>query len=141
MIVLDTNVISELWKATPDPNVLAWVDEQAIETLFLSIITVAKLRFGLAVMPAGKRKKVFHARFENEVLDAFAGRIVLFDLDASRAYAKLMAEARSAGMGIATADGYIAATAAVRNFAVATRDASPFQAAGLRTIDPWELSS
>lgn len=59
MIVLDTNVISELWKITPDPNVLSWIDAQMIETLYLSIITVAELRFGLAAMPEGKRRTIY----------------------------------------------------------------------------------
>jgi predicted nucleic acid-binding protein len=68
MIIIDTNVISELWKADPNPNVLAWVDNQMIETLYLSAITVAELRFGLAAMPAGKRRKIFQERLENEVL-------------------------------------------------------------------------
>ena len=137
MIVVDTNVISELWKAAPAPNVLAWVDEQAIETLCLSAITVAELRFGLAAMPPGKRRTIYLDRLEREVLSAFRGRVLAFDLDASQAYAELMARAQAAGKAIGTADGYIAATAASRNLAVATRDTSPFITAGLRTIDPW----
>jgi toxin FitB len=91
MIVLDTNVIYELWKAAPDPSVLVWVDAQMVETLYLSAITVAALRFGLA-----------------------AGRV------------------------IGRADGYIAATAATRGLVVATHDTSPFEAAGLNIINPWE---
>lgn len=138
MIVLDTNVISELWKAAPDPNVLAWIDAQMIETLYLSAITVAELRFGLAAMPAGKRRAIYQDRLEGEVLPAFTGRVLPFDLNASQAYADLMVEGRAEGKGIGKADGYIAATAAARGLMVATRDTSPFEAAGLKVINPWE---
>jgi toxin FitB len=137
MIVLDTNVISELWRAAPDPNVLGWVDAQAVETLYLSAVTVAELKFGLAAMPVGKRRALYEDRLEREVLPAFGGRVLSFDLAASGAYALLMARARLAGRPIGTADGYIAAIAATRNFAVATRDTEPFEAAGLQTINPW----
>jgi len=138
MIVVDTNVISELWKAAPDPNVLAWIDAQMIETLYLSAITVAELRFGLAAMPAGKRRAIYQDRLEGEVLPAFNGRVVPFDLDASQAYADLMVASRAAGKAIGKADGYIAATAAARGLMVATRDTSPFEAAGLNIINPWK---
>lgn len=140
MIVLDTNVISELWRIAPDPNVLAWIDAQAIETFYLSAITVAEVSFGLAAMPAGKRRTIYQDRLEKEVLPAFSGRVLPFDLDASRAYADFMVHAKAAGKGISTADGYIAATAAAHGFMVATRDTSPFDAAGLSTINPWEAS-
>ncbi|MBU4609756.1 type II toxin-antitoxin system VapC family toxin [Achromobacter sp. GG226] len=140
MIVIDTNVISELWKAEPAPQVLAWMDAQMIETLYLSAITVAELRFGLAAMPAGKRRTTYLDRLEREVIPAFSGRILPFDLDASRAYAELMGVARAAGDAIGKADGYIAASAAARGYAVATRDTSPFAAARLAVINPWEVS-
>jgi hypothetical protein len=140
MIVLDTNVISELWKVAPDPRVRAWMDAQMIETLYLSAVTVAELRFGLAMMPAGKRRSIYQDRLEREVLPAFTGRVLPFDLDASRTYADLMAHAKAAGRAIGMADGYIAATAAARGLTVATRDTSPFDAAGLKIINPWEAT-
>ncbi|WP_431323229.1 type II toxin-antitoxin system VapC family toxin [Rhizobium sp. YTU87027] len=136
MIVLDTNVISELWKVEPDTNVLAWIDAQLIETLYLSTITVAELRYGLATMPEGKRRAIYQDRLEREVLPAFSGRVLSFDLDASQAYAELMAGAKEAGK----ANGYIAATAAARGLMLATRDTSPFQAAGLNVVNPWNSS-
>ena len=139
MIVLDTNLISELWKVDPDKNVLAWIDAQTVETLYLSAITVAELRYGLATMPAGKRRTIYQERLEREVLPIFAGRVLAFDLDTSNTYAELMARARADGKAIAQADGYIAATAAERGFMVATRDISPFEAAGLPVINPWAV--
>ncbi len=94
MIVIDTNVISELWKIEPNSNVLAWMDAQTIETLYLSAVTVAELRYGLAAMPEGKRRTIYQERLANEVLPAFAGRVLPFDLDTSQAYADLMAPGR-----------------------------------------------
>ena len=141
MILIDTNVVSEPWKPAPDARVLAWLDAQAIETLFLSAITVAELRFGIAAMPEGKRRTVLHDRLEDEVLPLFSGRILPFDLEASRAYATLMAAARASGKAIAATDGYIAATALARGFSVSTRDVSPFEAAGLKVINPWAIQS
>ena len=139
MILIDTNVISELWRVTPDPTMLAWIDAQTIETFYLSTITVAELRFGLATMPAGKRCMIYQNRLEREVLPAFTGRILPFDLKASQAYADLMAQTKVAGKAIGKADGYIAATAVVHRLTVATRDTSPFEAAGLNVINPWKV--
>jgi predicted nucleic acid-binding protein len=114
MIALDTSVISELWKIGPDPRVLAWVDAQTVETLYLSSITVAELRFGLAAMPPGKRRGLFQDRLEREVLPAFRGRVLPFDLETSRFYADLMAQAKASGR--------------------------PISAAGLRVINPWAIA-
>ena len=137
MILLDTNVVSEPLKASGDMNVLAWIDAQIIETLYLSTISLAELRFGIAALPEGKRRDTLHASLEQRVLPLFAGRILSFDDPASRAYAALRARARTAGQAIAPTDGYIAAIAATHGFAVATRDTSLFGAAGLTVINPW----
>lgn len=137
MIAVDTNVISELWRLEPDAGVLAWMDAQAIETLHLSAITVAELRYGIACMPEGRRRTIYQQRLEHEVLPAFAGRVLAFDLDVSNTYAALMARAKAAGKAIAAADGYIAATALAHGLMVATRDTRPFEAAGLQAINPW----
>lgn len=138
MILVDTNVISELWKTEPDPGVLAWVDAQAVETLCLSAITVAELRFGVATMLQGKRRAIYQDRLEREVLPVFTGRVLPFDLDASQACAELMARARAEGKAIGMADGCIAATAAARALMVATRDVAPFLAAGVDVVNPWK---
>ncbi len=137
MILLDTNVISEPWKPAPDAAVLTWLDAQAIETLFISAISIAELRFGIASMPVGKRQSILKDRLEGEVLPLFDGRILPFNVGTSRFYAALMAGGQKAGKAIAKADGYIAATAAESHLAVATRDTSSFEAAGMRVINPW----
>ena len=137
MILLDTNVISEPLKASGDTSVLSWIDAQIIETLYLSTISLAELRFGVAALPEGKRRDALQGSLEARVLPLFAGRVLLFDEPASRAYAIIRARARTAGQAIAPADGYIAAIAAAQGFAVATRDTAPFVAAGSVVINPW----
>ena len=139
MIVLDTNVISEPLRQAPENRVTEWIDAQALETLYLSAITVAEVRFGLASLPAGKRRDRLQASLEKQVLPLFVGRVLPFDMSASQAYSELMAKARTAGLAIGAADGYIAATAAANGMMVATRDVSPFVAAGLDVINPWLL--
>ena len=91
-----------------------------------------------AARPEGKRRTIYLDRQEHEVLPAFSGRILPFDLDASRAYSDLMTGARKAGKAIGKADGYIAASSLARGFAVTTRDTSPLEAAGLTVINPWK---
>ena len=137
MILLDTNVVSEPLRHVPDSRVVDWIDAQPLETLFLSAITVAELRAGIALLPAGKRRAGLHESLEKQVLPLFAGRVLPFDVACTRAYAELVAKARAAGLAIATADGFIAASAAANGLAVATRDAGPFLAAGATVIDPW----
>lgn len=137
MILLDTNVISEPLKLSGDAGVLAWIDAQLVETLFLSTISLAELRFGIAALPPGKRKDTLHTSLEQRILPLFAGRILPFDEAASEAYALLRARARVQGQAIAPADGYIAAIAATHGLIVSTRDTGPFEAAGLTVINPW----
>jgi toxin FitB len=136
MILLDTNVVSEATKPDPDPAVCSWLDEQTAETLFLSSVTIAELMFGIGSLPKGKRKDRLTAALDG-VLELFAGRILPFDTGAARRYADLAVKVRAAGKGFPTPDGYIAAIAAAHDFAVASRDASAFAAAGLTVIDPW----
>jgi predicted nucleic acid-binding protein len=137
MILLDTNVVSEPLKLSADTAVLAWIDAQLIETLYLSTISLAELRFGIAALPMGKRRDTLHTSLEQRILPLFSGRILAFDEAASNAYAVLRARARLEGKAIATADGYIAAIAMTHGLIVATRDTGPFEAAGLKVINPW----
>ncbi|MCU7928830.1 MAG: type II toxin-antitoxin system VapC family toxin [Candidatus Thiodiazotropha sp. (ex Dulcina madagascariensis)] len=138
MILLDTNVVSEPLRHTPEARVIEWIDAQPLETLYLSAITVAELRAGVARLPAGRRRKGLHENLEKQVIPLFAGRVRPFDLGCTQVYSELMAKAQGAGLAIATADGYIAAIAASNRFIVATRDTSPFKAAGVDVINPWE---
>ena len=138
MILLDTNVLSEQLRAKPDERVISWLNDQVLETLYLSVMTVAEIRAGVAIMPEGKRKHLFNERIENELLSLFVGRVLSFDMFCTKSYADVIKTARKAGSGIAAADAVIAATALNSGFMVATRDTSPFEAAGLKVINPWE---
>ena len=137
MILLDTNVVSEPLRQAPDARVIEWIDAQPLETLFLSAITVAELRAGVALLPAGKRRTGLQQNLEKRVLPLFAGRVLPFDLACTTAYAELMAKTRKAGLAVATADGYIAAIALANRFEVASRDTGPFEAAGVAVVNPW----
>ncbi len=137
MILIDTNVVSDPMKAQGDLRVTAWLDRQSAETLFIATISIAEILFGVAALPAGRRRVRLAEAFETEVQRLFAGRIMSFDLAAARAYASIMSGARAQGLAISAADGQIAAIAAANRLSVATRDEAPFRAAGLRTVNPW----
>ena len=139
MILVDANVVSEPLRRAPEPRVAEWLDAQALETLYLSAITVAELRSGVRSLSAGRRRVRLHEDLEGQVLPMFAGRVLSFDLAASQAYAELMAKARSDGRTIPVSGGCIVATAAANGMMVATRDTAPFEAAGLKTVDPWTV--
>jgi predicted nucleic acid-binding protein len=138
MILLDTNVVSEPLRQAPEARVIEWIDAQPMETLFLSAITVAELRAGVAMLPGGKRRSGLHESLEKRILPLFVGRVLPFDLGATPAYAALLAKARGVGFAISTADGYIAAIAAANGLSGATRDARAFEAAGAKVINPWK---
>lgn len=140
MILLDTIVVSEAMKPESDPAVRRWLDDQAAETLFLSSVTVAELLFGIGELPKGRRRDNL-ADALDAVLALFEARILSFDTEAARHYGDLAVKARAAGKGFPTPDGYIASIAAAHGFAVASRDASAFAAAGLAVIDPWTDAS
>lgn len=136
MIVLDTNVVSEAMKPQPHPGVLAWLNDQASETLYLSSVTLAELLFGIGALPTGNRKEML-AQALDGLMGLFRDRVLPFDIDAARRYAELAVAARAAGRGFPTPDGYIAAIAASRGFIVASRDTAPYEAAGVKVINPW----
>lgn len=136
MIVLDTNVLSEAMRPQPDPAVVGWLNAQAAETLYLSSVTLAEILFGIGVLPDGARRDRLAQAF-NALLALFPGRVLPFDQDAARRYADLAVVARAAGRAVPTSDGYIAATAMSRGFAVATRNVRHFEGTGVAVIDPW----
>ena len=136
MIVLDTNVVSEAMKPEPNPVVVGWLNDQAIETLYLSSVTLAELLFGIGSLPTGRRKNLL-AKALDGLTELFRDRVLPFDMDAARHYGELAVMARSQGKGFPTADGYIAAISSSRGFMVASRDVAPYQAAGVLVINPW----
>lgn len=137
MILLDTNVVSEPLRQVPEARVIDWIDAQPLETLYLSAITVAELRAGVALLPEGARRATLRENLEKRVLPMFAGRVLSFDIACTKAYAELLAKARSACVAVETVNACIAAVALTNGFNVATRDAHPFEAAGLAVVNPW----
>ncbi|RUW23838.1 type II toxin-antitoxin system VapC family toxin [Mesorhizobium sp. M4B.F.Ca.ET.215.01.1.1] len=140
MIVLDTNVVSEVMRPQPHPAVLAWLDDQAAETLYISSVTLAEVLFGIEVMAAGRRKNALAEAFAG-IRAVFEQRVLPFDAQAARQYAGLAPKARAAGKGFPIPDGYIAAIAAAKGFRVASRDVSAFHAAGIPVVNPWESAT
>ncbi|HIC7211175.1 type II toxin-antitoxin system VapC family toxin [Burkholderia stabilis] len=137
MILVDVSVISEPLRREPSAAVVEWLDAQNVETLFLAAIGLAEMRFGIATLPEGRRREALHRNLEHRIVPLFRGRILPFDEAAGAAYASIRARVRAAGNAIAPADCFVAATAEANGLIVATRDVAPFEAAGLRVIDPW----
>ena len=137
MIVLDTNVLSEPLKTKPSPKVMEWLDNQSADTLFITAICRAELRFGVLKLPDGKRKNALAAQIER-VLDLFLGRTLDFDAAAADKLAQIAVHCEKIGKRALAPDTYIAACAAARGFAVATRNVGHFEHTGVRVINPWE---
>ena len=137
MIVLDTNVISEPMRAAPDPAVIAWLNGQVEAALFTTSINAMELRFGVERLPEGRRKGDLWDVLDFTLSRLVGPRILPFDAAAAAMAARIVAEAEASGVHIGQADAQIAALAATHGFAVATRDVTPFQKAGLAVINPW----
>lgn len=138
MIILDTNVVSEPMKLNGNPVVRDWLDRQVAETLYLTATSLSELLVGIEILPDGKRKEILAVGLSELLVRLFGSRILPFDEQAAMAYAPLVGRARAAGCLVPAADGQIAAISAVHGFAVATRDVTPFAAAGVHVINPWE---
>ncbi|MCA3337286.1 MAG: type II toxin-antitoxin system VapC family toxin [Roseomonas sp.] len=137
MILLDTNVVSELMRPAPSEAVLAWFAAQDAADLYLSAIGEAELRRGAAMLPAGKRRAQLMAAIDAMIAEDFAGRILPFDSAAAPAFVLVFLARRAAGHPISFADGQIAATARARGAAIATRNTADFAGCGIAVIDPW----
>jgi hypothetical protein len=138
VIVLDTNVISEPLKPLADPVVVAWLDRQVKETLYLCAPVLMEVLLGLTLLPDGKRKSGMTRAVQTMLANYFADRFLAFEREAAVAYASLASRSSSRGYSISVADCQIAAIAAVHGFTVATRDTAPFRAAGVPIVNPWE---
>ena len=137
MIVIDTNVVSELMRMTPEPAVMTWFSGQDSAELYLTAVSEAELRAGAAILPAGRRRDRITAEVDAVVREDFAGRVLPFDSAAAKAYAAIAASRRSMGRPILEADCQIAAIARASDAAVATRNGADFEHCGIALIDPW----
>ena len=137
-LLVDTNVVSEMMHPQMHPAVGRWLDRMEASSLFLASTSLAELRFGVAILPPGRRKKNLSSTLDHLLESLFQGRILAFDATAAEQFGVIVSRARLRGRTIEMADGQIAAIAAVLGYAVATRDRKPFEAAGVQVINPWE---
>lgn len=137
MIILDTNVVSELMRPNPNSNVVDWVAGQAAPDLYLSTVSEAELLYGIEILPPGGRRDRLLAEVEGMLREDFYGRILPFDSSAAWVYAVIAAARRAAGRPINHADCQIAAIARCRTASVATRDVDDFEGTGIEVINPW----
>jgi predicted nucleic acid-binding protein len=140
MIVLDTNVVSEMMKAAPSPAVLRWMNDQDASRLFLAAITVGEIRYGLRILPQGKRRRSLEEGFERILAEGFAGRVLAFDEAAAQRYGEIMGQRKEAGRPLPILDGQIAAIAWSNGYAVATHDVQDFMECGVEIINPFGYS-
>ncbi|MFC3631829.1 type II toxin-antitoxin system VapC family toxin [Paracoccus angustae] len=141
MILLDTNVISELMRPEPSPVVLAWFGRQAAADLYLSAVVEAELRRGAAALPAGKRRDRLIAEIDAMISEDFAGRIMPFDSAAAVAFAAVFVDRKTAGWPISFPDCQIAATARAHAAVIATRNVADFEGCGIEVADPWQTEA
>ena len=138
--LLDTNVVSELVKPSPEPSVLGWVARQAVADLFLPAITLGELIRGVVRLPQGRRRDA--ARWVRDDLPRqFEGRILSFDREAAVLWGNVMGEGDRSGRPYAAADAQIAATALRHGLTVVTRNGRDFQGMGVELFDPWPYTS
>ncbi|MDE0160146.1 MAG: type II toxin-antitoxin system VapC family toxin [Acidimicrobiaceae bacterium] len=140
MIVLDTNVVSELMRPTPAPSVEEWVASRDGASLFLTAVAEAELRYGVLVMPAGHRRDVVSAALDAMLLEDFGGRVLPFDSAAANAYAAIAAARRAIGRPVCQSDAQIAAIARSRSMSVATRNIRDFEEMEVDLMNPWTAS-
>lgn len=137
MILLDTNILSELMRPSPIIAVEEWLGAQMSASLFISAVTEAELRFGVALLADGKRRSRLTEELDKMLAEDFADRILPFDSAAAVAYARIASQRRKSGRPIAQADAQIAATAQSRGAALATRNVTDFAGCGVDLINPW----
>ena len=136
-LLLDTNVVSELLRSSPNPAVEIWIAERPAADLYFSTVGEAELRYGVAMLPTGQRKDALAAAIEGILRDDFDDRVLPFDSAAARAYANIAAAHRAADRAFAPADCQIAAIARSRGMTVATRNVWAFGDIGIEVVDPW----
>jgi predicted nucleic acid-binding protein len=137
MLLLDTNVVSELMKAAPNSQVLTWADARPSEEFYVSAVTKGELLFGVALLPASKRRDALAEAVATAFAKVFAGRVLAFDSAAAEVYAEIVAARRRAGRPISAFDAQIAAIARLHGASIATRNVADFEGCGVVVVDPW----
>jgi len=137
-VILDTNVLCEAGRKEPNGKVLGWIAAQALETVFISAITLAELRRGALGLTEGKKRKALLHWLRTAIKEGFAGRILPVDTIVAERWAELQVATSRRGRTLPVMDSLIAATALAHGFVLATRNVRDFQAAGLALVNPWE---
>jgi predicted nucleic acid-binding protein len=137
MIVLDTNVLSEALKSSPDPRVMEWFGTQRRAALFTTTVTRAEIFYGLGLMADGSRKQALSAAINAIFEEDFAGRLLSFDSDAADVYAEIAVSRKNAGRPVSQSDAMIAAVTRSRGATLATRNGKDFVDCGIAIVDPW----
>ena len=137
MIVLDTNVVSELLRRRPDPKVVAWIGQQPMAGIFTTTLTQAEIFYGLALLPRGRRRDELVAAAQPMFELDFAGRVLPFDTEAAHVYPDIAAGRRQSGKPIGQIDAQIAAVVRSRGARLATRNVRDFVDCGITVVDPW----
>lgn len=137
MIILDTNVVSEMLRPAPDNAVATWLSAADGASVYLTAVTEAELRYGALVMPAGRRRDALSAALDLILTEDFAGRVLPFDGAAAKTHAEIAAARRSTGRPISQFDCQIAAIARVAGATLATRNVKDFDGCGVDIVDPW----
>jgi len=140
MIILDTNVLSELMRPKPSVRIVTWVAKQPATELFTTSITEAEIFYGIQLLTKGKRREGLLAAAEAMFAEDLAGRIFGFESDAARVFSTIAAHRRALGRPLSHADAQIAAIAQVRGAKLATRNVADFEDCGLDIVDPWNGS-
>lgn len=138
MLLLDTNLVSELMRPQPEARILDWVAAQPLSEMAISTITVMEIRFGIALLPQGRRRADLDTKFRQLLAQGFADRILSFDQAAADACAAIRAARQRMGRPITPEDGMIAAIAKAQGAAIVTRDVGGFEGCGVTLINPWQ---
>jgi predicted nucleic acid-binding protein len=138
VIVLDTNVLSALMRTTPDAEVVEWLDRQPADSVWLSSITVFETRFGLALLPKGRRRIGLERAFDRVLTEDLANRVLDFDSMAAATAAQLAVDWLKAGRAVDLRDTLIAGIALARRATIATRDTRHFEGLDVPVVNPWD---
>lgn len=141
MIVLDTNVVSELMRHDPEPGVVSWVDSVTAADVLLTAVTAAELLYGVARLPDGRRKRELHTKVEGLLTEDFRGQILPFDAQAATHYAEIVAAREQIGRPISMADAQIAAICRNWSAELATRNVDDFADTGIDAVNPWDTAT
>ncbi|WP_283196465.1 type II toxin-antitoxin system VapC family toxin [Rhizobium sp. AN80A] len=136
-LLLDTNVLSEVTKPSPDEGVLRWIHGLDEDRTFISIVSIAEIRRGVALMDSGRKREALGEWLAHDLPQRFENRIIPVEAPVALAWGDLMALAKRSGRGLASMDGLIAATAVAHQLTLATRNTKDFEGFGVDILNPW----